>query len=218
MKSLTQTPRAVQPRKYQIMSARPSRSMARAPRWAAVVAAAVAVIPLLTSSRSSAQEFIDPAREYKVKGVFLYSFGRHVKWPADVEAERFVIGVLGESRITATLAEIAKKKQLKGRRIEIAEFNSAGEIKPCQILFISRSVELEDEQAALRLVRGKRVLVVGETSEFTRRGGGISFQVDASAIRFQINIAVTRAAGLQLDAKLLKIGKTVSFPVSPPAG
>jgi hypothetical protein len=177
------------------------------------VAAAVIIVTTYSSS-SSAQEVIDAAREYQVKGVFLYSFGRYVEWPGDVHRDRFVIGVLGESKIHSTLAQVARRKTLKGQRIQIVRFDSPEQIEGCRILFISRAVSQEEELAALRTVRGQGVLVVGETPEFTHRGGGIGFQVHGSTVRFQINLAVTKEEDLQLDAKLLTIGEVVSFPVT----
>ncbi len=159
-----------------------------------------------------AQPYIAPAREYKVKGVFLYSFGRYVEWPAIDEAPDFVIGVLGDSLIDSTLAGVAQKKELKGKRIKIRQFARPDNIEFCHILFISHVVSAEDEQQALQIASGQGMLTVGETTEFTSRGGCIGFLVDGETIRFQINVTATKAERLQLDAKLLRIGEVVSFP------
>ena len=83
--------------------------------------------------------------EYTVKAVFLYSFGRFVQWPAKTfanDSEPFVIGMAGEDPFGRALDEIAAKKTIQDRHIAIRRFAAPDDYRgPCQILFVSRSLD-----------------------------------------------------------------------------
>ena len=53
------------------------------------------------------------------------------------------------------------------------------------------------------------VLVVGESSDFLDQGGTINFLRKGSSLQFEVNLKAAQAAGLRLDAKLLKIAVSV---------
>jgi hypothetical protein len=75
---------------------------------------------------------------------------------------------------------------------------------PCHILFVSAS-----EDARLRLtldaLRGSRVLTVGETPSFAKRGGMIEFTEQGNRVRFLVNLSATQDAGLTLSSELLRV-------------
>jgi len=53
------------------------------------------------------------------------------------------------------------------------------------------------------------VLTVGETVDFLEVGGIINFIVEEKKIRFEINVAAARKAGLKVRSKLLRLAKRV---------
>jgi hypothetical protein len=188
-------------------------------RLAAIGAAAFVVVLtrlLLPDTLADAQQpgpAINVPDEYARKAAFLYSFGRYVHWPETCftnAADPFVIGILGKDSFGGALDEIAANKTIQDRRLVVRRFASLEEYRqPCHILFVSRSLPAEQEEALIAKTQGKPVLVVGETAGFGERGAIANFFVDEERIRFELNIAVARQAQLRLDAKLLSLGKPV---------
>jgi len=158
-----------------------------------------------------AQQPVDRRKEYNVKAAYVYSFGRYVTWPEEsfvVTEDRFVIGVVGESPLTGVLRRIAQVRKINGRQIELVEFASLGELRPCQILFVSRTVVQEFlEQSASLDTSG--MLVVGESPGFADRAGAINFYLDFQSVRFEINPQASSQRGVQMGAKLLTLGRPI---------
>jgi hypothetical protein len=173
----------------------------------------LAVLALARPSSSTAQEAESAAtpREYTVKAVFLYGFGRYVQWPAQTFASPtapFVIGVLGEDRLVATLTAIAKKKTIQGRKIEIARFTSLDRLRPCHILFVGDSLTAEQQADVIAKLAGKPVFVVGDMPGFADRGGTANFTTDGEHVGFDINVAAATRSQLQVNSRLLSLAKT----------
>jgi hypothetical protein len=64
----------------------------------------------------------------------------------------------------------------------------------------------------LRAVAGP-VLTVGETLPFERRGGIITFIIEAGKVRFDVNPRAAERAGLRLSSKVLQVAAhTIQLP------
>lgn len=166
-----------------------------------------------TTESPQPAETINTQYEYNVKAAFLYSFGRYVEWPKDAFAARsgaFVLGVYGEDPFGQILDRIAQTKTIQGRRIIIQRMTTIEELQPCQILFVSRSIPIEQQSTIINKMRDNSTLLVGESPGFAERGGGINFFLEGGTVRFEINVEAIRQEKLLLDAKLLNLGKKVS--------
>lgn len=151
-------------------------------------------------------------REYPLKALFLYNFGGYVQWPATAfqgPNQPFVIGVLGRAPLLETLSEIAASKRIGERRIVIQHFPSVADIRPCQILFVARSVSPVEQRQAVERMMHQPVLVVGESDGFARGGGTVNFFVESNKIRFEINVEAARQQQLKISAKLLALARIV---------
>jgi YfiR/HmsC-like len=190
-------------------AARPVRSVLMV---CAIALAALMGIAVPAAAQETEQGFID--REYPLKALFLYNFASYIKWPDNVFAnnqEPFVIGVLGKSPIDDTLKQIAAtpNKKIDGRRIVIQDFDTAADIKPCQILFVSKSIPSQQQQAVIAALKDRPVLIVGESDGFAKAGGSVNFLVAANKIRFEINLAQTKKQQLDVSSKLLSMASIV---------
>ena len=76
------------------------------------------------------------------------------------------------------------------------------------MLFIAGSEEPQLD-AILTSVAGAAVLTVGDTPGFVKRGGIIQFVPDGNKVKFEINLAASRRAGLNLSSELLKLARVV---------
>jgi hypothetical protein len=183
--------------------------------WAAWGLALGIQLAIPSESRAQAPTVINPRHEYNVKAAFLYSFGRYAEWPAEVfqrENAPFVIGVLGQDPFGGALDQIAEKKRIARRAIEVRHFNSLDECEACQILFISKTVPAEQRAAVIRQLAAKPVLLVGETPGFAREGGTLNFFLDQDTVRFELNINCVKRQRLTVDAKLLTLATVVEEP------
>jgi hypothetical protein len=185
-------------------------SRARAFYLARLLLASFAVVAALINESVSAQE-IDPRQEYKVKAVFLYSFGRYIEWPPETfpeEGSPFIIAVVGHDPFGRTLDLIAKAKTVQGRRIVIRRFPSIEKCGPCHILFVPKTAPMDARTAVIQKYRGASTLLVGETHGFAASGGVINFHISQGTVRFEINAGAANEHGLSIDAKLLSLGRS----------
>jgi hypothetical protein len=160
-----------------------------------------------------AQDVIDERREYNVKAVSLYAFGRYVSWPESAfhHAESpFVIGVLGGNPFGDALERIASKKTLNGRPIVVRPLSAVHQATDCHIVFVTRRVSADLQDELFVHVAGKPVLLVGETPGFAERGGIINFYQSGSNVRFELNPEKGVESQLSLNAKLLSLGTRAS--------
>lgn len=163
----------------------------------------VALLAVSSNGRAHAAE----ASEYELKAAFLYHFAQLVDWPPQAFAEAnspMIIGVIGENPFGKQLEESVRAKNINGHPLAIKEVQTPAECSTCHILFISAS-EKKRLSEILSAVRGKNVLTVGETDYFTETGGMINFTLEGTKIRFQINNAAAKAAGLKISSKLLNL-------------
>lgn len=158
---------------------------------------AIAIVLLAAHCASLAGE----ALEYQVKAAFLFNFLKFVEWPAKAGATPWVIGVLGSDPFAEMLDETVRGKLVKGRPVEVRRYAKAADVKDCQILFIARG---DHERAGIPMQPG--LLTVGETPEFLKSGGAISFYLENNRVHFRIQPSAAIAAGLRVSAQLLKLG------------
>jgi hypothetical protein len=155
------------------------------------------------------QELVDPRLEYNVKAASIYALGRYVTWPNSAFSkpdDPFVIGVFASNPFGDVLQQIAEKKTLNDRKIEVRMINSPQEALKCHVLFVPRTAASERVTELLKVAGNHPVLLVGESEGFAERGGIVNFYVSGSNVRFEINAEQGAKAGLSLNAKLLSLG------------
>jgi len=152
----------------------------------------------------------------QVKAAFLYNFAKFVEWPGaafDSADAPFVLGVLGSDSVGAAARELLRGKTVKGRPLVVREVADPEAARGCHLLFVGRNEEGRLE-AILAALRGAPVLVISDMERFAERGGMIELLTVGQKIRFVIDAAAARAAGLTLSSQLLEL----ALPVRGPAG
>lgn len=148
--------------------------------------------------------------EYEVKAEFLANFAQFVKWPPAAFADAgapFAIGILGDDPFGAALEKIAQTRTVAGRKIVIRRGRRAQEVRNCHMVFIGKS-ERSRLAEHLAAFQSANLLTIGETEQFTRQGGAIGFTMEGDKVRFEINSGAARRAGLEISARLLKLGRS----------
>lgn len=148
--------------------------------------------------------------EYGIKAAFLYNFAKFTDWPDDALAETngtFTVCILGQSPFGEALDTISDK-MVHGRPIQINFCSSIEDVKACQVLFICNS-EKPHLQSHLVAVRDRGMLTVSEIEGFVGRGGVICFVNEGEKVRFKINQAASKNAGLKINSRLLALAQDV---------
>jgi len=152
-----------------------------------------------------------PDREYAIKAAFLYHFGNYVQWPPEdcpTDKDRFVIGVIGDDPFGPALDAIAEAKAIQGRKVLVRRFASVQACTHCHIVFVARSAT-----ATLTDLPeppwGTHALVVSDVPGMASRGAVVSFFTLANKVRFEVNPAAAKRAGLKISSKLLRLARIV---------
>jgi hypothetical protein len=161
--------------------------------------------PVFTQEQNSNASGRQPS-EYDVKAAYLLNFIKFVQWPSSAESPNrpFGICIVGDDPFGATLDHIVEGEQVNDRRLEVRR----GRQQPgsCEVLFVSKSVK---EVPEVLREAGRGALTVGETDDFLREGGIISFVIENRRVRFVVNQKAATNAGLQLSSRLLNVARSV---------
>lgn len=168
------------------------------------------------------EEVVNVEKEYKVKAVYLYSLGRFTTWPEISQRQTdatFVIGVLGNSRITGTLNKIAQKRTIHDLPITIKQFDNAADIgvEDCRLLFVAKTTPTAEVAALLRKLRDSPILTVTESPSHRVTGAACNLNLEGAGVGLEINLQEAQHKQLKLDARLLRQGKKMT-PAQPPPG
>jgi hypothetical protein len=156
---------------------------------------------LLCSFAGPGQE---DSEEYDIKAAFIYQFTNYIDWDSLVAGDEFVIGIIGNSPVKEQLAEIAKTKTVKGKKMVIRQYNKPEEIGLCHILFISRKAPFPLDDMLVK-VRGKGTLTISEKEGYAKKGALINFIEVDEKLKFEANPKGINAAGLKASSQLLKL-------------
>lgn len=148
-----------------------------------------------------------PATEYQLKAAYLWNFAKFIDWPATAftnDTSPFVMGVLGDNPFGSDLELTVRGKQINTHPITVKPRVTLAEARQCHILFVSTS-ETNRLAEIFQSLSGTSVLTVGETGQFTEKGGMINFVFEDKKIRFQINDDAAKSASLKISSKLLSL-------------
>jgi hypothetical protein len=156
--------------------------------------------------------------EYQTKAAQIYSFTKFIDWPAKkfpTSSSPFIIGVWGSDDITGFLREAFQSRRIKDRPVEIRHLTNKAELPSCHLVFVSRS-EKDRLGPILYEMRHENILSVGESDNFLRAGGVISFLNVDGETRFQLNLSAASRESLKVSSKLPPIAYNGSAPRRPP--
>jgi hypothetical protein len=179
-----------------------------APKLAARSVGTLLVL-LIVSLSTTAQSSV-PA-EYRIKANFLAMVPSFIDWPEDAFPSAqapILVCVLGEFSFGINLAQAVQGVTPHGRRVEIQSKHRDQELRSCHILFVSRS-ETKRYERVLQAVQGAEVLTVGETPDFLKAGGALSFSFERETLQFEVNLLAANSAHLKISSRLLALARQV---------
>ena len=143
--------------------------------------------------------------EYDVKAVFMANFFKFVEWPSPVREYRMCIygsDPFGESVRTV------ENMTVRGRALQVRKPASLRSLGDCHVLFISSS-ERRRIHTILNAVRGMDLLTVGDTEGYAQEGVMVNFYIEASKVKFEINLRSIQSSRITVSSQLLKLGRVV---------
>lgn len=148
--------------------------------------------------------------EYEAKAAFLFNFVKFIEWPSQAFADDnspLIIGVVGDDGSSVVVEQIINGKTANGRRLIVKRFSSSKKLTYCHMIFV-RASERDNIRQTLAAT-GPGTLTVGETENFVRWGGIITFIVVDGKLRLEINQTSAERAGLKISAKLLSLARVI---------
>ena len=173
------------------------------------------VVFLATSARRPAAQQLQVAED-DLKAAFLYNFAKYVEWPPSaftgISPETFRLCVVADPPFVKMVQNVVTDETIYDRPVVLLTPEGAEEAQRCHILFIGGD-EQDRASGLLLAVQGSPVLTVGNGAEFLGLGGMVGFVRDGTRVRFDVNTAVARRAGLVISSRLLRIARRVSSEV-----
>jgi len=139
--------------------------------------------------------------EYPVKAGFIYNFIAFTDWPTQTDAINFCIH--GKDFFQDSIDLLQHKTSNKGK-IRVLRLDNETELEKCQAVFISRNV-IESLSNILKRLKHKPILTIADSPDAASQGVMINMKVKNEQIVFEINLASTKASGLQISSKVLSL-------------
>ena len=142
-------------------------------------------------------------KEANLKAAFIYNFTKYIDWDSSKNAGEFVIGVIGNSSVTAALNYIAENNVVEDKKIVIRQFSKPDEISYCNILFIPQKLPFALHTILEHVEKG--TLTISEEDGYARQGTAFNFVIKNDKLKFESNLNAINAAGLKAGSQLLKL-------------
>jgi uncharacterized protein DUF4154 len=172
-------------------------------RWAALAGLLCALSRPLALAGQDAQTGL----ERQVKAAYLLNFTRYVEWPAaafpDSAAPVNLCVVGGEEDMPDAVRRTIEGRRSRGRPVRLLRPDAPTQATDCHVVFLPARTPLTDTWLAA--LRTTSALTVGEGGDFIRQGGMISFVILEQTVRFLIDDAAARGAGLRISSRLLAL-------------
>ena len=155
---------------------------------------------------AAGQALAQATPEYRAKAGFLYNFIAFTEWPAKVGSP-LTLCVYGADPFGDELNAL-QGKSVNGRSLAIRSVGNPDQVKGCQVVFVAGSA-IDSLPRILDALQGEPVLTVADSAGALDSGVGINMLVRQSKIAFEVNLAATRRASLNLSSKLLRLASEV---------
>lgn len=187
----------------------PARKRSRASIWLGVW-----LILVFTGgpARPAVAESLEASPEAAIKAAFLYNFARFVSWPGATWArpdDLFVFGFVGADPLAIALDESIKGRSVQGHPLAVRWVSSAADLAGCHVVFVGNADRRMLSIVVETAVR-QPILTVGESRDFAKQGGMITFVLKGNTLGFEVNRPTAELAGLRISSKLLKLATVAS--------
>ena len=144
------------------------------------------------------------------KAKLVVAFARFVQWPDgsfETPAAPLRLCLLQGSPDVERAFRLLLGADVNGHALQL-EISPKASGKACHLLFVDDSAGLEGQRVLARL-GGDPIFTVGAQDGFASAGGMVEIVHVDDALRFDVNLAALRMAGLRLNPGVLKLARQV---------
>jgi hypothetical protein len=157
-------------------------------------------------------EALPQSLEYPVKAAFLYKFGPFVEWPAsafDGPSGPFYLCIAGDDPFGAVMDQAVAGQHVGRHPVTVRRLSRAERAGPvCHVLYAAGS-KAQPPTQILAAVQGEPVLTVTDAAHGDGSRGMVSFVLQNSRVRFEIDARAAQQNGLSISSKLLSLAVNV---------
>jgi hypothetical protein len=143
--------------------------------------------------------------EYDTKALYVYNIPNYIFWPTSIKATRFLIGVIGDSKLNGALAGYMYGKNIHRMPVVVEPYVPAPG-KFYHMLFIAESKE-KDFTKIKKDLQNQPVLLLVENQNLEKLGAHISIYAEGDKIKFRVNKKQIEKSGLNVSESLIKLGQ-----------
>ncbi|MBI5890008.1 MAG: YfiR family protein [Nitrosomonadales bacterium] len=148
--------------------------------------------------------------EVQIKSAYVFNFIKFVVWPAAETKpgkNKLRLCVIGSSELYASLS-VLDGQRVGEYRLDVVRPGGDDRLRACHVLYIG---ELEQKRlvAIIKSLGNAPVLTISDIPGFAERGGGIGLLNRNDRMLFEVNLAATRKAGLQLSGQMLNLAANI---------
>jgi len=161
----------------------------------------------LSSSAGNAGE----SKEYQVKAAFLYNIISYTTWPkgtAPPKGQPVKIAIIGKNPYGDYLDGLLKTRAKTGLKAIARYYPSLPKDLDAQVVFMVNGKPAE-RKLLLEKVKGKPILIVGESTGYALEGAHVNFFINKGRIQFEVNLEALRLSKLTMSSQLLKLARIV---------
>lgn len=155
------------------------------------------IVLLATTLGAKAQE--RPTHE--IHAAMLFNFIKYVQWPNEGDAGDFVVGVIGDEEVFATLKKWYDGKPKGSKKYVIKNLGSPGEATGCQVVYVGKSKNRDFDEIKASTT-GKSVLTITDGIGMSQKGSCINFRVIDGKLKFELNQSTVTSANLKVSTQL----------------
>lgn len=147
--------------------------------------------------------------EHEVKAAVVYNLTLFTEWPPGaIGSANFNLCALTDNDAMAEALNRLNGKTVKGARLLVWRIPNLRDPSGCQALYLGESAAPPREERIAQLA-GQPVLSIADIGT-PLHGAIVSLGMAGERIHFDIDLNLAQRAGLRLDAKLLRLGRSVS--------
>ena len=169
---------------------------------------AIACLSLTVFAPAPELAAVSQPSQSEVEAVYLFDFGKFIRWPAGAVQGPMRICVAGAPTLSGGLEKVIAGESIGGRPLEVRRVAHAAEETGCAILFID-STERSHADELLHAVADQPTLTVSDLPDFFARGGMVQFQLVEKRVRFSVNLDAVNRGHLIMSSELLKVAMAV---------
>lgn len=151
--------------------------------------------------------------EYEVKAAYIFSFMKFIEWenPTIAKSDTITLGIYKNDPFGKILEHIMLGRKSNGKLWKILRFDKIANVDKCNIVFLS-DIDKYELGIILKRISSKPILSIGdEIPDFCEIGGMLNFTPQYSDNQFEINNKLANKNGININPKLLKLAKIVSY-------